>query len=146
MESSGPSRDTAWAMSQENVDVVRQLLEAWNRGDLEGTVDHLAPEVEFRTAGIFPDLEPTYWGHAGFRQFWNTFREGWESLPVQFERMEAIGDHRVLALLRFHARGRDGVEVKRQYAQLMTLEDGMVRQMVGFADHNEDLEAAGLSE
>jgi hypothetical protein len=33
MESSTPPRDTAWAMSQENVEVIRQAVEAFDRRD-----------------------------------------------------------------------------------------------------------------
>ena len=34
MESSSPPRDTAWAMSEENVKAVRDAAAAFNRGDL----------------------------------------------------------------------------------------------------------------
>jgi hypothetical protein len=36
--------------------------------------------------------------------------------------------------------------VRLKYGQLFTLEDGMLRLVVGFADWQEALEAAGLSE
>jgi len=49
-------------------------------------------------------------------------------------------------LLWFHGAGRQGVDVTLKYANLVTLEDGMVRQLVGFADWHDALEAAGLSE
>ena len=132
-------------MSEKNVEVVRQLYEAWNRGDLQSVLKPLTSDFEFRTAGIFPDLDPVYQGREGFRELWESFREGWE-VPVAVERIEPVGDDRVLALLRYQARGRGGVEVKREYAQVVTLEDGMVSRIVGFADQEAALEAAGLSE
>ena len=33
-------RDTARAMSQENVEVVRASIDAWNRGDLDAAAEH----------------------------------------------------------------------------------------------------------
>ena len=48
MESSTPPRDTAWAMSEENVEMVRRYFEAYDRGDIDGWKSLLAPEVEFR--------------------------------------------------------------------------------------------------
>jgi ketosteroid isomerase-like protein len=133
-------------MSQANVGLVRQALQAWNRGDLEWLLDHSAPKFEFRTVQLFPDLEPVYSGREGFTRFWNTFREAWESVLVEAERIEPIEDDRVLVLFRFHGRGRDGVEVTLEYGQLFTLEDGMLKRVVGFADWQEALEAAGLRE
>jgi ketosteroid isomerase-like protein len=121
-------------MSQENVELVRQSYEAWNRGDLEWVLDHITPDSEWRTAQLFPDTEAVYRGPEGFRQFWNTFREPWETLLIEVERIEPIGDDRVLALFRFHGRGREGVEVTLEYANLLTIENGMASLNVGFAD------------
>jgi ketosteroid isomerase-like protein len=133
-------------MSEENVKLVRQGYEAWNRGDLQWLLDHITPDYEFRTVRLFPDLEPVYRGHEAFRQFWQTFREAWESFVIEVERIAPAGDDRVLALFRFHGRGRDGVDVKREYAQLFTFAGGMATKVVGFADWQKALQAAGLSE
>ena len=133
-------------MSQENVELVRQGYEAWNRGDLEWQLDHIAPDHEFQTAQLFPDTEAVYRGRRGWRQFWNTFREPWETLLVEVQRIEPIGEDRVLALYRFHGRGRDGVEVALEYANLITIENGLATRNVAFADWDQALEAAGLSE
>jgi ketosteroid isomerase-like protein len=133
-------------MSQENVELVRQAYEAWNRGDLEWQLDHITPDFEFQTAELFPDTDAVYRGREGFRKFWNTFREPWETVLIEIERIEPIGDERVLALLLFHGRGRDGIEVTVKYANLLTLENGMARLNVGFADWQQALKAAGLSE
>ena len=74
-------------MSQEkNVELVRQSYEAWNRGDLEWVLDHITPDYEWRTAQLVPDTEAVYRGREGFRQFWNTFREPWETLLIEVER------------------------------------------------------------
>ncbi len=85
---------------------MREAYEAWNRGDLDWTLDFIAPDGEFRTRQLFPDLEAVYRGREGLRRFWSTFREAWEAVLIEVERIEPIGDERVLALLRFHGRGR----------------------------------------
>jgi ketosteroid isomerase-like protein len=133
-------------MSEENVELVRQSYEAWNRDDLEWLLDHITPDYEFRTAQLFPDTEAVYRGQEGLRQFWSTFREAWETLRVEVDRIEPIGDDRVLALLRFHGRGRGGVEVKLEYANPLTIENGLTTRNVGFADWQSAVEAAGLPE
>jgi hypothetical protein len=47
-------RDTAWAMSEENVEVVRRGYEAFNRGDLDGMVADFAPTFEYVASGAVP--------------------------------------------------------------------------------------------
>jgi ketosteroid isomerase-like protein len=143
LEAAGLSEE---AMSEENVELVRQGYEAWNRGDLEWLLGRVTSKSEFRPARLFPDTDAAYWGQEGFTQFWNTFREPWATFLIEVERIEPIGDDRVLALLWFHGSGRQGVEVTMKFANLVTLEDEMVSQLVGFADWQEALEAAGLRE
>lgn len=133
-------------MSEQNVELVRQAYEAWNRGDLQWMLDHVTPGVEFRTTHLFPDTEDVYRGREGLKRFWNTFGAPWETLLIEVERIEPIGDDRVLALFQFHGRGRDGLEVKLEYAQLLTIENGMAALFVGFASWQEAREAAGLRE
>jgi ketosteroid isomerase-like protein len=133
-------------MSDKNVELVRQGYEAWNRGDLEWLLDHTTSASEFRTAQLFPDTEAAYWGEEGFRQFWNMFREPWETFVIEVERLEPISEDQVLALLWFHGIGRQAVEVTLKFANLVTLEEGMVSRLVGFAEWEEALEAAGLRE
>jgi ketosteroid isomerase-like protein len=133
-------------MSQENVELVRQGLEALNRGDLEWVLERLTPDFEFVTAQLFPDTEHVYRGLEGYQRFWDTFREPWETLLIEVERIEPIGDDRVLALIWFHGRGREGVDVRLEYANLFTVEAGMVSRIVGFAGWQQALEASGLGE
>jgi ketosteroid isomerase-like protein len=113
------------------VELVRQGYEAWNRGDLEWQLKHVSPDFEFRAAGapLFPDTEAVYRGRDGWRQFWEAFREPWETLRIEVERIEPIGDDRVLALIRFHGRGRDGIEMTLKFANLLTLRDGIVSRL-----------------
>ena len=41
-------------MSQENVEIVRQAIEAFNEGDVEGSIADLAPEFEYVPTGRVP--------------------------------------------------------------------------------------------
>jgi ketosteroid isomerase-like protein len=133
-------------MSEENVEVVRRTIDAYNRGDLEGMLDHLAPEFEMHPSGRFMDTQGVYRGREGFIDFWNTFQAAWESITVSIERIEDLGD-RVLALGTFHGRGREsGVAASVEVAWLGTIRDGLVVRLRTFAKWDEALEAAGLSQ
>jgi ketosteroid isomerase-like protein len=92
-------------MSEENVEVVRKIFDAYNRDDLEGMLARIAPEFEFHPSGRFMDTDQVYRGRAGWTQFWNTFRAAWETNTIEIERMEDLGE-RVLALGTFHVKGR----------------------------------------
>ena len=133
-------------MPQENMEIYRRFFDAYNRGDLEATLDLIAPDFEFRPSGLFMDTERTYHGREGWSEFWHTFRAAWESITVDLERIEELGDQ-VLVLGTFHGRGHgSGVEVTREAAWLATLRDGQFAQSRTFVSWAEALEAAGLSE
>ena len=63
-----PARDTSRAMSQENAEVVRRMLRAFNDGDVERIVAESDPAVEWEEQSI-PGVEPLYRGHDGARRW-----------------------------------------------------------------------------
>ena len=105
----------------------------------------LAPEFEFHTAGAFPDLEPVYKGRDAFLEFTDKFQEPWEDLSITPDRLLEAGP-RVVALISFHARGRDGIEVKFPMAHVWTIRDGLAVQLDAYTDQRQALEAVGLPE
>jgi uncharacterized protein len=54
-------------MSQENVEVVREAIEAFNRGDLEAALHRMHPDIEWQTLDAFPDAG-TYRGREEVRE------------------------------------------------------------------------------
>jgi uncharacterized protein len=131
-------------VSRGNVEIVREVFEAWNSGDLARIHEHLSPEWEWHTARLFPGTDAVYRGREGFTRFWNTFREPWESIRVELERVEDLGD-RVLVLLTFHGKGKgSGVDVTTEYANVVTFRDGLATHQVGYGDWQSALEAVGL--
>ena len=58
---------------RQNVDVVRKGYEAFGRGDIDGLLEQLDPDVEWRTPG--PEDLPTAGqrrGHAAVQEFFQT--------------------------------------------------------------------------
>jgi ketosteroid isomerase-like protein len=132
-------------MSRENVEVMRSYYAASNRRDVNAALEHVAPEIEFHLAGVFPDLDSVYRGHVGVRKFLNQFAEPWEDLSIALDRVVDAGD-RVLAFIHFRAKGRDGIEVQLPLAHLWTMRDGRAVRMDAYSDQQRAFEAAGLSE
>ena len=132
-------------MSQENVEIVTSMYESTNRRDDDVALGALAPEFEVHLAGVFPDMEPVYRGHKGALRWVEQTREPWEQLAVEPDRVIDLGA-RVLVLGHFRARGRNGIEVERPFANLWTLRNELVVRMDAYSDQQKALEAVGLSE
>jgi hypothetical protein len=60
-----PSRDTARAMSEENVELTRRVIEGWNHSGAEGVVGLLSPEWVGHPFAEWPS-DPIYYGRKGF--------------------------------------------------------------------------------
>jgi uncharacterized protein len=132
-------------MSRENVEIVRAMYEVANAGGkLDANFDLLAPDVELHVSGAFPDLDRVYRGHEGMRKLNEALNEPWETLSLEPHDFIDAGS-RVLVLSRFHARGRDGMEVTLDLANLWTVRNRRIVRMDAFMDRAEALEAAGLS-
>ncbi len=133
-------------MSQENVELVQKVFDAYSRGDLPAMLDRMAPAFEFHPSGQFMDTQAIYRGHEGWTEFWHTFRAAWDSITISVERIEDLGEQ-ILVLGTFHGKGHEsGVEVTRDSAWLQTLRGDLIAQTQTFTSWDEALEAAGLSE
>jgi ketosteroid isomerase-like protein len=131
----------------DNLDRYREALEAWNRRDLVSILEQASPDLEFHTAQLFPGLEPVYRGREGMVEFWTTFiEEPWALFRLEVKSLEAAGDDRVLALIRFHGTQRDsGEEVELEYAHLATFEGELVSRIDAYSDWQEARRAAGVA-
>jgi uncharacterized protein len=133
-------------MSEENVEIVRQAIETFNQGDVEGSFAGVfAPEFEYIPTGTIPGGEGAYRGPEGWRrflEFWDEFDEP----RIEIRDLIASGDH-VVAAQTFRGRGKQsGVETNWDLWQVWTFRDGKVVHGQGFTNREAALEAAGLSE
>jgi ketosteroid isomerase-like protein len=138
-------------MSQENVEVVRRVLDAFvagvERGDFAAAWDtgDVAGDAQWFP---FPELTQTsYLGREGFVDFMRTWSEDFERLSFRIERLIAAGDDRVVALLQQSATGKgSGVPVEQEYVNVYELEDGRIIRVRAYLEFAQALEAAGLRE
>jgi ketosteroid isomerase-like protein len=134
-------------MSQENVELVREAFEAFNRGDLEEALERMHPEIEWRTLDAFPDAG-TYRGREEVREFWRTWRDTFRGFRLHLEECLALRQNHVLATFRVSGEGAEsgvGVESPAVF-QLGEIRDGRVFWVGMFSSESDALEAAGLSE
>ena len=131
-------------MSQENVDLFVQAIEAFNHGDVPGVLRVMDPEIQFehRVAALQGD----YSGLDGVRGFFADFGESFEAGHIHCPDVRDLGD-RVLALGTLHATGRgSGVETELTFAVVARFREGRVTHYIDFGDRDHALEAAALEE
>jgi ketosteroid isomerase-like protein len=124
-----------------NTDLLRAGYDAWNRGDLDGWLELLDPDIVIRTSGAFPDFAPEYRGLERARKFWRQMLEPWEDFRIEVERIEEEDDI-VAAGIRFVARGRDsGVDVELRFGSGIRVRDGVAIELVNRRTFEEVREA-----
>jgi ketosteroid isomerase-like protein len=102
LPSADPARDTARAMPQENIELVRHGVAAWSRGDLDGFISLFDPECEVVFRHDVPEPGP-FRGRTELRQWAEGFLSAWETDESEVVRAEAAGDH-VFVLIRMVGR------------------------------------------
>ena len=130
-------------MSEENVDVVRQAIEAFNSRDRDRLLSLLDPEIEFRSAVE----QKTYRGHAGMVRYREDIDAVMEEFRIEGDRFLDAGRDRVVHLYRLVGRGAgSGVPVSREVGALWQLRNGKLLKGEIYLDQRQALEAAGLQE
>ncbi len=134
-------------MSRENVEVVRQHVQASNQRDLEALIRSFDPEVEWIPGGPAAVERGVYQGRDevsdGFAAIWET----WEVFHLEESEIRDLGDS-VVWQGRARLRGGDAshVEVDQEFAIHFLLHGGKIVRLRGFREWQAALEAAGLSE
>jgi ketosteroid isomerase-like protein len=126
--------------------IMREGYAAWNTGDIETFLELVHPEVDWITSGVFPGLRARYHGHDGMREFWREFVDPWEKLEIEPEEFRELTAESVLARLRFHAHGRDGMEVDLEFTNHALIRDGMLFRFQGYGDWDEALADLGIED
>src|SRR4051812_34403703 len=90
-------------MSQENVEVVRAVLNALNRRDIEAVLSFADSQIQRRpiTSALSGEI---YHGHAGLQRWIEEIYRDWEVFENAPEQFHDLGD-RVLAVGTWHVRG-----------------------------------------
>ena len=135
-------------MSQENVEIVRQLIALGEQARESGVTpytDLVTADVELdQSRRVFnPEI---YRGLDGWVRMNDEMREVWSEWRVTVERIIDVGDRVVsIATVRVRARG-SGIETEFRAGVIWTLLNGRVTRMEMSMDPGEALKAVGLEE
>ena len=115
-------------MSEQNLEIVRGLFAAWERGDYSAT-DWAHPDIEFVMEGdFFPD-PGTYLGVDGMIRAWTRWLGAWDGFHAGKPELIGRGE-RVIALYTVRARGRSsGAAVESPVANVFSFRDGRVARL-----------------
>jgi ketosteroid isomerase-like protein len=129
-----------------NVELVQSALEAWNRREVDGLIEHVAEDVAwFEVTGRPESAGSEYHGRERLRRSLETLFDAWETYRLQIEEIHDRGD-RVVAIVREIARGRaSGLEVDSRWGYVITVEDGEIARIEAYRDAGGALEAPVIS-
>jgi hypothetical protein len=133
-------------MSEENVEVVQRMYDAWNRGDYESALSHFDPEVEWSEPPDNPGAR-TWHGPKGVQRALATWVGAFENYRFELRELIDCGDDKVLLAGWQSGRGKgSGAEVSEENFGVYTVKDRKIVRQQMFRHRAEALEAAGLSE
>lgn len=130
-------------MAKPEIEAVRRMFDAFNRGDVEAVLEAFDPECVLNEPAEVPD-RPTagFRGREGIRAWMRNLRDtgGVQFEPRRFERRDEV----ILVELASRGRGQaSGVPIPEWSTfAVIRLRDGKIARVDGFLDRDEAVEAA----
>jgi ketosteroid isomerase-like protein len=132
-------------MASANLDLVRSICAAWERGDFHSSAKWAHPEIAFEIVG---GPAPGGWTGADAAEGYRDFLSAWEDLRVEADEYRDLDDERVLVLTHFSRRGKkSGLElgqISTNGAYLFDVRGGKVTRLVRYWDRDRALAGLGL--
>jgi hypothetical protein len=136
--------DTAGAMSQENVEVFKLGIDAFNRRDLDACLELADPEVE--GVPLLVQMEGSYRGHDGMRRWWEDLLGVFPDFTVEVAEVRDLADV-TLGRLCYRARAAESdTPVEAQVWMAVRWRRGKWVWWRTFASQADALEAVALRE
>jgi uncharacterized protein len=136
-------------MSEENVEVVRAQIDAYNRGDYDAALALLDEEVEWHVpevAALDAPASGIVQGRARVAEQFARWLEAWETHAFQVTEALSQGDDVFIAGLQVGRGRHSGLDIRVPTFHVFTLRDQKIVAMRAFPVRAEALEAAGLRE
>ena len=123
---------------QTSVELVRGIVEALNRGDVDGMLASMHADFEWTPLESSP-VARVYRGHEQVRHYVEDWLATFESLRLELEDPAEVAD-RVVAVVRGHGRGRaSGLQLDSRFCQVWTVRDGTALAMEEYATREQAL-------
>ncbi len=131
-------------MSQENVEIVRSVLDGWSRGDFSVGAGLLAPDFEWQqhAEAVEPGARHGVEIGSSLKRVFEIYQD-FRVEPKEF--VDAGARVVVVSRVRATARG-SGLEVDQSFTLVWTVKEGQLVRIEVYSDREAALEAAGLPE
>jgi ketosteroid isomerase-like protein len=130
----------------ENVDVVREMFEAFNSEDIERMLAFTHPDFEVAVPPSLSAEPDTYRGLDGMRRYWESFQDAMEEIRFQPGRV-ADTEQGVLVEMHLTARGRQtGIPVEQRVIGVWEIRERKAFHIQVFPSLDDALEVLGLDE
>jgi ketosteroid isomerase-like protein len=130
-------------MSRENVEIVRSIYEAFNRGDWDAAFRDQRPDIELTTPPTGPNAG-TYRGREECQGFWEDMLMAFEAASAEPEELFESGDQ-VAVVLTIRARPKgSSAAIEIRNGHLWAFRDRTAQSVRIFPEPQKALEAAGL--
>jgi ketosteroid isomerase-like protein len=108
---------------QADVELVRRIVDALNRADVDGMLAQMHRDFEWRPLEASP-VARLCRGHEQVREYVEDWLGTFESLRLELEDPAEVGD-RVVVMVNGRGRGRgSGLELDTRFCQIWTVRDG----------------------
>jgi ketosteroid isomerase-like protein len=135
-------------MSEESVEIIRRSFERWMRGDLEGWLETIHPEIEWDiSTHPLPDVPNRGRGREALAtDMLATYLSGWNDYSAELKEIFGTDGH-VIAVLHETATMRGtGAPLERDLVQLWTVRGRKAVFLRVFRSKDDALEAARRSD
>jgi ketosteroid isomerase-like protein len=110
-------------VSERNIAIALQGIDAFNRGDVEAVLALAATDVEVYAPPDSPN-PGRYLGHEGYVKWSEQWLEAWETFTLDVLEVEAVDDRHVVAVVRQHGRGRlSGLDLTMEAVHLYEIDE-----------------------
>jgi ketosteroid isomerase-like protein len=136
-------------MSEENVELVRAQIDAYNRGDYDAALALLDEEVEWHVpevAALDAPASGIVQGRALVAEQFARWLEAWETHAFQVTDALSQGDDVFIAGLQVGRGRHSGLDIRVPTFHVFTVRDQKIVAMRAFSERADALEAAGLDE
>jgi ketosteroid isomerase-like protein len=130
-------------MSQENVEIARQAIDAYTRRDLEGVRGLADPGIELDWSASRGWLAGVYGGVEETLRFYEGYFEAFDEIVIEPDRFIDAGDSVVVPNVA-HQKGRDGIEVSARSTLVFTVRNHRLIRVCLYQETDQALRAVGL--
>ena len=123
---------------QASIQLVRAIIAALNRGDVDGMLARMDPGFEWRPLEASP-VARVYKGHEDVRRYVEDWLSTFEGLRIDVEDLSEVAD-RVVAVVHGHGRGRASrLQLDNSFCQVWTVGRGTAIAMEEHTSREEAL-------